>query len=408
MPRIRVDPDTLRALSAEWQRKAGEIQSAAGRAGGALAGLDWEARQAAGADGEWGRARSLASNLAAEAERMARYLASKAQTFDEADRGGSAVMGSVLGAFTDAQKAWSGWWSQMNGVMSFPQSFVQQILKLGSQLGQAPAAVLASLAGLTGLAGVFGGQRTLRPVDPNWEKKVTWATPPGPKTEATISATITSAVAPGTGTLPPGMPTGSLTLTDGRSVLPGQLDGRTPIKGLDSTYGKPGQLPLQAPITSVPGQRDPRLTNAVLNQFGVEGSKRYTRDTFTYCNTYAGDVMRAMGAPLPTKADMGKVGDRATLAAQPLHTWLTTSSSERGWREVDPSTPEGLKELVAHANAGKPAIASSTGHVAVIRPDQSAQSAADLRIAQAGAQNRNDIPLSTGFGGEKPRYFIHD
>jgi hypothetical protein len=67
--------------------------------------------------------------------------------------------------------------------------------------------------------------------------------------------------------------------------------------------------------------------------------------------------------------------------------------------------------LADHVNAGKPALASDPGHIAVIRPNQSnVPSVADLRIAQAGAHNLNDIRLGdAGLGSTfDPRYFIHD
>jgi uncharacterized protein YukE len=199
-------------------------------------------------------------------------------------------------------------------------------------------------------------------------------------------------------------------LNNGAEVLVAHLDGRTPVAGMDSIYGKPGQLPLNAVITSTPENRDPDLYAAVIHQFGVEGNPRYAPDRYTYCNTFAGDVVRAMGAPLPTKADLGiSKGDRATVGTQALYRWLTTDAGAQGWREVNPNTPEGLRLLQDHVNAGKPALAADEGHVAVIRPGQQANSVADLRIAQAGARNLNNVRLGdAGLGSAfKPRYFIH-
>ena len=121
--------------------------------------------------------------------------------------------------------------------------------------------------------------------------------------------------------------------------------------------------------------------------------------------------MRAMSVPLPTKEEyLGKKGDPATISAPDLFKWLTTRSGERGWREVNPTTGSGLSTLLAHVNAGKPAIAADAGHVVVIRPGQSPSRVNDLRVAQAGASNRFDMSITeSGYGSSfKPRFFIHD
>lgn len=235
---------------------------------------------------------------------------------------------------------------------------------------------------------------------------------PIPETPATPPETAPEPTpAPATGALPPIL-NERIRLSNGSEILVSQLDGRTPVAGMDSTYGKPGQLPLDAPITSAPGNRHPELYAAVINQFGVAGNPRYASDNYTYCNTFAGDVMRVMGVPLPTKTELGTgvPGDRATVNAADLNRWLTTQASAHGWREVDPSTPEGLRLLKEHVNAGKPALASDPGHVAVIRPGQQGDSVADLRIAQAGGMNINDVRLgNAGLGSSfRPRYFIHE
>lgn len=235
---------------------------------------------------------------------------------------------------------------------------------------------------------------------------------PIPETPATPPETAPEPTpAPATGALPPIL-NERIRLSNGSEILVSQLDGRTPVAGMDSIYGKPGQLPLDAPITSTPGNRHPELYAAVINQFGVAGNPRYASDNYTYCNTFAGDVMRAMGVPLPTKTELGTgvPGDRATVNATDLNRWLTTQASAHGWREVDPSTPEGFRLLKEHVNAGKPALASDPGHVAVIRPGQHGDSVADLRIAQAGGMNINDVRLgNAGLGSSfRPRYFIHE
>jgi surface antigen/uncharacterized protein YukE len=86
MVRIRVDPDQLRSVSAELQRVLGDLQALENRVGNAWSGLDWEARQRVGIESQVNAARSRANTLATQADSLARYLTTKAQTFEEADR----------------------------------------------------------------------------------------------------------------------------------------------------------------------------------------------------------------------------------------------------------------------------------------------------------------------------------
>jgi len=99
MVRIRVDPAQLRALGAQWQQVAGELQAVDGRPGAILGGLDWEVRQKAGIDAQVGQARSQARRLADQADALARYLVTKAQAFEEADQQGVGQMGQIGAAF---------------------------------------------------------------------------------------------------------------------------------------------------------------------------------------------------------------------------------------------------------------------------------------------------------------------
>lgn len=96
MTRIIVVPETLRSLSSQLQRAAQEINAVSGRVSGALGGLDWETRQKASVDGQVNDARGRASTLASQAETMARYLANKAQAFEQADMQSTADLDSVI------------------------------------------------------------------------------------------------------------------------------------------------------------------------------------------------------------------------------------------------------------------------------------------------------------------------
>ena len=178
------------------------------------------------------------------------------------------------------------------------------------------------------------------------------------------------------------------------------------------------------PITSSVGARDAAIYSDVIDQFDVRYSHadryQFNGGGFddTRCNILAGDSMRAMDAPLPTKDDLGGVdgGGSMTAGASRLHTWLKgTAGQQAGWRQIDLSSQSDLNVLLSHVRAGKPALASDSGHIAVIRPDQdiwtlTPANVDQLLTAQAGARNFSRGTLSYGWGGDisSVRIFIHD
>jgi hypothetical protein len=191
-----------------------------------------------------------------------------------------------------------------------------------------------------------------------------------------------------------------------------RYDGKKPAPGMDSTYGKPGQLPLDAPVTSDPENRSPNLYEDVLNQFAVGDNPRYVPDKNgnTFCNTYAGDVARAMGVPLPQKREFGmNPKDKATIGFPQLYDFFTNpdapvTASEMGWSQINTGD---LSNLEAHVNQGKLAVVVNNGHIAVVKPNQKFTSFENIQISQAGATNSNNLTLSQGFGSsEKPQIFI--
>lgn len=181
-------------------------------------------------------------------------------------------------------------------------------------------------------------------------------------------------------------------LTNGTTVIASNLTGSTPVQWMNTTYGKPGQFPLAAPITSMPGMRSASLYQAIIYQFASQYNARYTPSGgWTYCNTFAGDVMRAMGVSLPVKSS----SDPATQGATNLYNWLKQGN---GWTRIYPnSNSADLTRLISHVNAGYPALVATSGHIAVIRPYQTTgmTNFRNLRLAQAGATNSSNIALST-------------
>lgn len=190
-------------------------------------------------------------------------------------------------------------------------------------------------------------------------------------------------------------------------------------------------IQVSAPIQNAPERRHLLYYLGAINQFNVQnqyecryrpypdnGCAAGTGPEDTRCNIFAGDVMRSLGVPLPTKGELGtgaaghEYDDPMTANAANLNAWLLAGGG--GWIRIDASNPADLERLLAHVRAGKPALASRSDHIAVIRPDQFIESLdanriGELRIAQAGAKNRNSISLADGFGSvDGVQLYIHD
>lgn len=173
---------------------------------------------------------------------------------------------------------------------------------------------------------------------------------------------------------------------------------------------------VDAPLTNSVGKRSAATYQNVIEQFDVANQTyagRYV-DRTGRCNIFAGDVMRAMGAALPTKGQLGtgttgsKWTDPMQANASDIYNWLKASNG--GWKRIDVSTRTGLNTLISYVNAGKPAVASRPDHIAVIRPGQSNPGSwKDLFSAQAGASNYLVGRLGSGFAtGAAPDIFVHD
>ncbi len=186
------------------------------------------------------------------------------------------------------------------------------------------------------------------------------------------------------------------------------------------------------PITNGSSNRSANAYAAVIDQFDVQYSNagRYrpsNQYNFTRCNIFAGDVMRAMGAPLPTKGDIGINGpdgnpDPMTANATSINSWLKNGNGD--WRKIDLNSTADRATLLAHVRAGKPAVASAPelfagyGHIAVLRPDQvisnlDTDNIGSLVVSQAGGSNYNRANLSfvTGWSSRNFQgvdFFIHN
>lgn len=190
-------------------------------------------------------------------------------------------------------------------------------------------------------------------------------------------------------------------------------------------------LQVSAPIQNSADRRHLLYYLGAINQFNVENQYacRYRSYPANGCAAgtgpegarsaiFAGDVMRSLGVPLPTRGELGlgapgyENSDPMTADVTTLNTWLLAGNG--GWRRIDLSLQSDLDLLLEHVRAGKPALASRSDHIAVIRPDQfleslSAARLGDLRVAQAGEKNSNSISLAKGFGSvEGVQIYIHD
>lgn len=97
--RILVTPGRLSELAGQFQQVSGGLLDVGHRCQGALASLDWEARQRAGVEGEVQAAVQQARALAERADSLARFLQDAAHRFAEADRQELTLAGgAVLGA----------------------------------------------------------------------------------------------------------------------------------------------------------------------------------------------------------------------------------------------------------------------------------------------------------------------
>lgn len=175
------------------------------------------------------------------------------------------------------------------------------------------------------------------------------------------------------------------------------------------------------PLTNHIGERSAPNYRAVIDQFNVEGNERYRVNKNgkgdTYCNIFAWDVTRAMGAEVPHFITANGVPTEAAgagireLDANGVNDWLNTYGAQYGWRKASP------EEAQQYANQGMPAVtswknSSGHGHLQVVSPSRNGayDPQKGVTIAQAGRQLINDGYASDAYLDNKlseVEYFVH-
>jgi hypothetical protein len=193
-------------------------------------------------------------------------------------------------------------------------------------------------------------------------------------------------------------------------------DGKKPATGTEERNQAKQNNP---PLTNGINNRNPNAYEQVINQFAVENNPRYSPKfsaentiTATYCNIFAWDVTRAMNAEIPHWVDSqgapAPIGKGRELSANGTVDWLHAYGEKYGWRKATE------QEAQQKANNGSPVVATwknpsgQSGHIAMVLP-KSQPSNESTKIAQAGAKNYNNAPLTKGFGtGKSIEFWVHD
>lgn len=168
-------------------------------------------------------------------------------------------------------------------------------------------------------------------------------------------------------------------------------------------------------VTNNVGKRSSAAYNEVVNQFEVADNPRYDNsDGRTWCNIYAWDVTSAMGCEIPhyvnnaTGAPMTQqeaLSNPGTYSEQNCGRhcdWLAEHGTKYGWREVS------AEQAIQSAASGEPAVAITRGHIAMVAPNNAGEEG--VYISQAGASNKNHIPIRNGFGSQTNdvKYYAHN
>lgn len=184
-------------------------------------------------------------------------------------------------------------------------------------------------------------------------------------------------------------------------------DGVDPAPG---TTSQNGAYPASPPLKGNPAMRSAATYDNVINQFAVANNPRYApREGNTYCNIFAWDVTRAMGAEIPHWVDNAgrpqPYNSGHEMNANATNQWLNQHGTKYGWRPVSAAEAQRL------ANKGFPTVASidkspNIGHIGVVRPGT--DTGRGPALAQAGAENDNHSFVYDHFPRSGTQFFVND
>ncbi len=192
-------------------------------------------------------------------------------------------------------------------------------------------------------------------------------------------------------------PMGETASDDG---VPGAQPPAAPVDSISDITSQDAWIPVDAPQQNSQGQRSAATYSDVIDQFDVANNPRYAqRDGNTYCNIFAWDVTRAMGAEIP------HYWQGRELDANGVADWLRDEGNNYGWHAVSEEEAQDM------ANQGKPVVVSwkndgGIGHIGVVRPGEINENGPAL--AQAGSTNTNNAHVRDTFGSVDAIYYAHD
>ena len=149
------------------------------------------------------------------------------------------------------------------------------------------------------------------------------------------------------------------------------------------------------------GKRHSKAYREVLDALEVESNPRYARENGnTWCNIYVTDATASMGCEIPHWYNGHE------LNADGMIEWLNgTAGSEAGWIKCDAS------KALEMANSGYPTVATCSGHVAMVAPQDQGDDI--MYLSQAGGRykaydgNNRKIPANYVFYGHAVSYYYH-
>jgi len=135
--RIRVIPNALQALAAQWRQVSVGLGDVRWRVQHAWASLDWEVRNSASLENLVILAQRQAQALEEEAARLARFLDDRAVAFEQADREGMAC-------WAQTSEAWRSFMERSIGNLGaphirFPDARVRSYWRLGEIFANQPS-----------------------------------------------------------------------------------------------------------------------------------------------------------------------------------------------------------------------------------------------------------------------------